>query len=769
MSHPFGDVLMQFLHRKHGLSQSKLAAGILQAPSVITDMAQGRRLTGPQARERVVAIIRWLHQQGSFQTLGEANQLLEAAGLAALTQFDSTEAVLVSALTQPPIPSLQPTVKPAKFLTNLPAQLTSFIGRTGEIAEIARLFSANRLITLTGAGGVGKTRLAIEMALKLVAISNEPLLTIPNLVSEFPDGIWLVEFAAVKDPVFIAQTLTKALRLPDRGNRAPIDTLLDHLADRKMLLVLDNCEHLIQPCAELVEKLLTSCWSVRVLATSREVLRVPGEAVYRVPPLGLPASHMTDPGQIFACDAARLFVERATCADSYINTGKLSDAKSIGEICRLLDGIALALELAAPMTSMMALDEIAARLANDLTALANQHRTAITRHQTMEHALAWSYDLLTMTEKTLLTQLSVFSGGWTIEAMCEVCLVPEAVRVLHELVQKSLVIQDKRIQLMRYRLLEPIRQFAHAKLVASGVMDVVRRRHAEYMLALAQRMQPVRDAPVDSAWLEGQESANLKVALRWGIEQQEVTFLHELHAALLAYWLYAVNRNELEYWIEASLSLPQRDKSNRAVKAEAKALHMSAHAAVLRGDLTIAAKRFEHTVALFSSIGDATLMADAKMGLAHVRMIEGRVEEAQVLYEKAMAIFEQEGSDWGRAWCTFDMGYLAFVRNDLAQAQTLLEAAIQLLQAQHIEFGEYRATIALAHVMRRLGNYTDAQRLYQQALGICQKLHFRTYVSDALEGFASTHAAIGACELAATIFAAAGAQRARDSLAAITS
>jgi len=280
MSHPFGDRLSQHLHRKHGLSQSKLAAGILQDPSIIGKMCKGQRLSGPQARERILAIINWLREQTVLETLSEANQLLASAGMVALRAGEPAEQVLLQQLRAQSIPSLTP-VTAAIRRTNLPAPLTSFVGRIQETAEVAQLIASKRLVTLTGAGGVGKTRLALEV--------GKQMLTSPALRNgEFPDGIWFVELAALAEgdigTTLIAQAIARLFNRPEQAAHATLTGIEEYLADKHLLLVLDNCEHLVDACAELCERLLQRCWQLHILVTSREELRSPGEALYPVLP-----------------------------------------------------------------------------------------------------------------------------------------------------------------------------------------------------------------------------------------------------------------------------------------------------------------------------------------------------------------------------------------------------------------------------------------------------------------------------------------------------
>jgi non-specific serine/threonine protein kinase len=459
MSHPFGDLLSQYLHRKHALSQSKLAEGILQDPSIITKMCKGQRLTGSGARTRVLAIVDWLRAQAAIETTAEANALLAAAGMAPLRADAPGEHALLQHL-QPQRPPTHSPASPSSSVTvprtNVPAALTSFIGRTHELGDVAQCIATRRLVTLTGAGGVGKTRLATEAAIQLV--QGGP-------AGAFADGVWLVELAELSQPALVAQALARLFKLPDPMGQTPLELLQEYLADKHLLLILDNCEHLVEACATVVEHLLHHCWRLHVLATSREELRIAGETIYPVLPLALPDPLEDDPAQLLASAAAQLFLERIG-AGHVRQQAYQEDAAAIARICRQLDGIPLALELAAPLTHSMSLIEIAAQLQDQLAVLSNTYRNAIPRHQTMQSALAWSYRLLASTEQQLLARVSVFAGGWTLEAALAVCDDTPKAQILlslQQLVAKSLVLAENLDGHGRYRLLEPVRQFARAQ------------------------------------------------------------------------------------------------------------------------------------------------------------------------------------------------------------------------------------------------------------------------------------------------------------------
>ncbi len=497
MSHPFGDLISQHLHRKHGLSQSKLAAGILQEPTIITRMCKGQRLNGPQARERVVAIIGWLHGQGALDTHAEANALLDAAGLSALREGTPAEAALLRRL--PAAPATQPAQPDVNTpRTNLPRPLTTFIGREREITELTARVKMSRLLTLIGSGGVGKTRLAIE-------VSRRSLET-------FNDGAWLVDLAPLLNPALVARAVCATFDLPERSERTDQQMVLSFLAHKRLLLVLDNCEHLIEACAQLAEHVIQNCPRVSILATSREPLQAAGEAAWRVHSLTSPdPSTVLSMKQLLDFEATQLFVERMSDMQAGIHL-TAGQAAAVAEVCHRLDGIPLALEMAAAQTGALTVEELAARLDDRFNMLTSGARSALPRHRTLRAVQEWSYDLLTSAEQRLLARLSVFVGSFMAEAAEAVHAETNTLALLIRLVHKSLVVAEPRDGRTRYRLLETVRQFALEKLVGFGEAEEMRRRHCDYFTALAESFEPSMIGSRLKAWCDrvGTDWSNIR-------------------------------------------------------------------------------------------------------------------------------------------------------------------------------------------------------------------------------------------------------------------
>jgi predicted ATPase len=376
----------------------------------------------------------------------------------------------------------------------LPLSLTSFVGREREVAEIVDLVREHRLVTLTGPGGIGKTRAVLDAA--------------RVLSDEFPSDVRFVELATLGDAGLVVDAMVASLNLGETRNRAPFDTLLAHLEQRRVVLVVDNCEHLVAEVARTVEPLLRACAQLKILATSREPLRVPGERVYRLPALPGPPLEACDgltATQAAAFPSIRLFAERAT---SFDRSFALDDSRApvIAEICALVEGIPLAIELAAARVTALSLPALAVNLRRHLTSLGGGARLAQSRQQTMRAAIDWSYDLLDDHERELFATLAIFAGGCTIDAAARVAFVDgdedaayvRVFDVLSSLVDKSLVVADVGGDVSRYRMLEPFRQYARERLVASGELALVSRRHAAAFLqaaedfAQAARLRPAR-------------------------------------------------------------------------------------------------------------------------------------------------------------------------------------------------------------------------------------------------------------------------------------
>jgi predicted ATPase len=400
---------------------------------------------------------------------------------------------------------------------NLPLPLSSLVGRERERTEARQLLADRRLLTLTGPGGSGKTRLALAVA--------------GDVAGEFEDGVWWVELASISDPELVAQEVARVLMLKEQPGRSMTETLVRELAATELLLIVDNCEHLVEACERLVSALLYSCPKVRILATSRESMGVAGETVLLVPPLSLPdPDHLSAPVELGRYEAVRLFVERARSATPTFELTE-RNARAVALLCRNLDGIPLAIELAAARTKVLSVAQISSRLAGDLRVLKSANRAADHRQQTLAATLEWSHELLGETERTLFRRLSVFSGGFSLEAAEGICTgggieEDDVLDLLSRLVDKSLVsVAEHGGVEARYRLLETIRQYGQEKLLESEETDYIGARHALFFLHLAEEAEPRINSADRSRRLERLEKDhdNLRAALAWSLEAEAQT------------------------------------------------------------------------------------------------------------------------------------------------------------------------------------------------------------------------------------------------------
>jgi predicted ATPase/DNA-binding XRE family transcriptional regulator len=522
--------------------------------------------------------------------------------------------------------------------TNFPATLTSFIGREKEQAEILKLVDQHRLVTLIGLGGVGKTRLSLKIG-ELV-------------LGDYADGVWLVELAPILDPLLVPRTTAIAIGLHDEPQRPVIDMLSDYLHKKRMLIVLDNCEHLLDACAQLSDRLLKSCPNLKILATSREALGILGEAIYHVPSLGLP-----DLPQILErfrdYESVRLFEERAQLVQLEFSL-TMENAPSVAKICNELDGIPLAIELAAAHVGTFSTEQIAARLQKNFNLLTTGNRTALPRHQTLRAAIDWSYDLLSPAEQILFQRLSVFVNGWTFEAAESICSdvnikSKDVLDLLVQLVKKSLVNTYNLQGVTRYRVLETIRQYASEKLVESGQNDIVGDKHLEYFLNLAETAEPYLRRAEQIEWLNrlDAEVENLRAALVWAMNQPTAGSALKLAGALGAFWSLRGS------WLDGASLLDQVlskawDKNNDAEKAaRARALYRRIN---LAHQMDQDVRPFaELALALSQVQEDRWGTAYSRAALGYSLWRTGNPKASKPLLDQSLSEFHNMGDDWGEA------------------------------------------------------------------------------------------------------------------------
>jgi non-specific serine/threonine protein kinase len=537
---------------------------------------------------------------------------------------------------------------------NLPRQLTSFVGRERELAEVKRLLGEAPLLTLTGAGGAGKTRLALRVA--------------AEASGDFADGVWLVELAPLANPTLVPQAVATALGVREAPGRALTDTLTEYLHTREILLVFDNCEHLVAAAAQLTETLLQACPRLRILATSREALGLAGELAWRVPSLTLPDPDRfagAGPGAesiLVEYEAVRLFLDRATFA---LPSFALSDqnAPTIAQICRRLDGMPLAIELAAARVRALTVEQIAERLDDRFRLLTGGSRTSLPRQQTLRATVDWSYDLLSEAERVLLHHLSVFSGGWALEAAEAVCggdAVPSSavLDLLVQLVDRSLVLAEPQGVEERYRLLETVRQYAREKLLEAGEANGVRDRHRDYFLSLAEQADPELRGREQLTWLERltREQDNLRAAIEWSLTRDPAETALRLAGALGWFWDLRGHWSEGRAWVERCLELatpndaqPDRTATQVAPWVRGRIFLAAGILALVQTDFAAARPSLEEAIQLSRSAGDHWGVARALMSLAPVEAYQGRHGEAAAHLQEGLALFRAVGDKWGTA------------------------------------------------------------------------------------------------------------------------
>jgi predicted ATPase/DNA-binding XRE family transcriptional regulator len=545
-----------------------------------------------------------------------------------------------------------------------PGELSSFVGRELELRHVRRLLESTRLLTLTGAGGVGKTRLA-RMLLQEVSTANRA-------------GLVCVDLAPLADPALVPQTVATALGIREQPGRPLLATLIDVIHRKPLLVVLDNCDHLVHACAALAEELLRACPNLRLLATSREPFGLAGETVWRVPSLLLPEPQMA-PDHIERTEAVRLFVERARAVLPTLELHE-QNVRVVGGICRRLDGIPLALELAAAQVPLLSLEQLAARLDDALGLLTRGGRLAPARQQTVRATLDWSYRLLTAAEQRLLDRLAVFAGGWTLEAAEAIAGVDrgqpgEVLRLLGHLVDKSLVVVERDPDgLVRYRLLETVRQYALERLMASREAPRARGRHAAYFLALVEQTELElfgHGYLVAQARLE-REHDNCRAALCWLVERAETEAAQRLAGALGRFWFYRGYLTESAAWMERVLALPNGD---RRPAGRAKCLWGCAVVSLSRADYATAERLGQAARALWHEVGNTGEEGFALFLLGFVARLRGDFAAARPLLEQGLGLCRAGGHGAGEANCLWSLAELASDLGDTRAARVWAEAA----------------------------------------------------------------------------------------------
>jgi len=672
----------------------------------------------------------------------------------------------------PDLPAEFPPLKTLNALpNNLPTQLTSFIGRERELAQTNDMLSNTHLLTVIGPGGTGKTRLTLQLA--------------AEVLPGFTDGVWLVELAPLADPALVLQTIASTLGLREIPGTPLDDLVAGYLHSKCLLLILDNCEHIVETCAQLADHLLRSCPSLKMIASSREALGIAGETVFRVPPLALPDQNGTDLETLRQSEAVQLFVERAVAVRPGFDLSG-QNAPAVTQICLRLDGVPLALELAAARIGMLTPAQIAARLDDRFRLLTGGSRTALPRQQTLRSLIDWSYDLLSEAERLLFCQLSVFVGGWSLEAAEAVCPDLDVLELLAQLVKKSLVVADERSEQAetRFRMLETIRQYARDKLLETGAAALARDRHLDYYLKFAEAGEPNIYGPQRLEWVDRceLEHDNFRAALQWGLDH-DVEAAMRLGGALATFWGARGFLLEGRRWLQASLdraadlpepgdqALRQRqaarakglmgisqmsygsgdyrsglDASQQAVRFYREtgdwfnlgfALGYIGNMAAFQNDMVLAEQALTEAILVGREHGDKLILAFVLGVMSkYVFLPRGDIEAARAYAEESGRFSREIGLSWSVAQTELILARIASIYSHWDEARRHALAAVEVYQELRDPLLLNMSYHELGDIELRAGNLAEARRHLQNCILAWQEFGQQAFVAHELESFA---------------------------------
>ena len=636
---------------------------------------------------------------------------------------------------------------------NLPEPLASFVGRARELDEVVQRLSQARLLTLYGSGGVGKTRLALRLA--------------AGVLGEFPDGVWLAELAPLTDPALVAQAVAAAIGLKEEPGRPIAQTLAAHLKERQVLLVLDNCEHVLDACARLAQALLAACPRLKLLASSREALGIAGEQALRVPSLALPDAGVAPTPQAIAhCEAVQLFVERATLVRPDFRLGE-RNAAAVASICRRLDGIPLALELAAARVRSLAAEEIDHRLDQRFRLLTGGSRTALPRQQTLRSLIDWSYDLLREPERRVLQRLSVFAEGWTAAAAGPVCAgagvdADDVADLLQSLCDKSLVLADERDGRTRYQLLETVRQYARERLLEQGDGEAARDRHLGHFLHRAEQAAAALTGPEQARWLREleDEHANLRAAFEWSVAAAAPAAAGlRLCGALQRFWLVHGHLTEGRASCARALDA---GAAGPPTLARADALNAAGVLAYHQHDAAAAEAQHREALEIRRALGDRRGAAISLNNLGILARDRGDFAAARELQQQSLAIAREIGNANGAARSLGNLGMIALDEHDFASARALFEESLAMMRELSDDDGSAIGLHLLGDVCRETGDLAAARACFADSLVILGRLGHKVRIAYSLDELAALAATLGDPAAAARLWGAA--ERLRDEL-----
>ncbi len=659
-------------------------------------------------------------------------------GLHRLRDFDRPEHVFQ--LNHKDLPTEFPPLHSLEVIpNNLPLQMSSLVGRDEERAGLPKLLAESRLVTLTGPGGVGKTRLALTVASAIFDLH--------------PDGVWLADLGPVNQPELVPSVLASTLGMREEPGRDILHSLRQALVAKHVLILLDGCEHLLDSCAETVATLLRSCEGLTVMATSREPLGVPGEAVYRLEPLRVPSEEVTQAEALLEYEAVRLFVERARLAKTDFAPSDEGLA-AVAQICRRLDGIPLALELGAARVRTFTPQQILTRLDDRFRLLSGGDRTALARQQTLRALIDWSYDILSPPEQALLRRLSAFAGGCFIEAAEEVCDAQDLPNAdvldsFPRLVDKSLLAVEEYAGESRYSMLETIRDYAHERLVEAGEESQIRERHLRWFLHFAASAERELHGSNQGKWLDRLEVEhdNLRTALSWSISTRSNEAASRMATALAPFWITRGYLSEGRTWTARILEMAEEDPDLRA-----KVLNTGGALAWYQGDYPVARCLYEEALGIRRELHDQKGVAELINNLGILAHEVRDYEEAEALYQESLLLRRELGSERSIAEVLSNLGTLAADRGEYQRARTLLAEALGIYETLGDRLSAASCFANLGVVADREGAYDDARRRYEQALEVRRELGDLWGVANSLGNLGEASCSLGDLEGARSLF-----------------
>lgn len=670
-----------------------------------------------------------------------------------LQQSDDVVALVERAIHIPRNDALQPSTKQEveTRMTNIELPLTSFIGRAEETQEIKRLISEYRLLTLTGPGGCGKTRLALNVG--------------DSLVEEFADGVWLVELGTLADAELVPEQTANALKIPERTGQSTTDSLVGHLRDKHSLILIDNCEHLIEATATLIESLLKSCAQLNVLATSREALNIAGEIAWIVPSLALPDPDENESGDdLLSYDAVRLFIERAAGIRDFDMSE--SAVETVARICYRLDGIPLAVELAAARLKTLSIEQIANRLDDRFHLLTGGSRTAMPRHQTLRATMDWSYDLLPANEQAMFRQLAVFAGGWTLEGAEGITrpasdsFLPNsneftlssssALNLMTHLMEKSLVFREGEGEVVRYRMLETVREFGIVKVREVGEELAVRDRHLEMFMRLAEELEPLLQTD-QLLWLDRLESElnNIRSAIDWSMENPDDPVASALRVQaglrLMGSLGWFFERHSRGAPLSRLTKLLALSPADAPTSWRAKALNTSGFIRLTWGDYPGALQVLKEGLAIAREIQDTENVAWGLSRIGAVLTFQGHYTEASGYLEEGLELAIELGSEAKliQAWCLNFLGDVRLSRKEYLEAQADYEESVAILRKLQNQSMLAFSARRLGLLALRRGELDEAQSLFEESLLLNQAVNHTQGMAASLAALAGLAVARG--------------------------